>query len=212
MSSTTGNTSGEGSRKPTASGKDLPPHIMSGLLETEYLGSEDHISQTLQGRGVPSDARGPFKGIPPDGVEIYPLKPATWSDQSNGSSDFPEADEHGQGVPGQKVAPLSLGNYGYVTDKLLNKNLGSVTFTREQLAAIQQAEDSLTPLQRHQIESRRVSIQPAGSPSRESIDEGPSTGKGKSIDTQNWGAIDLDDDEQNIEVQKQILESFNLKK
>ncbi|KAE9399245.1 hypothetical protein BT96DRAFT_939618 [Gymnopus androsaceus JB14] len=90
MSSPSRYSTSEGLRKPTA-----------------LSGSEDHISQTLQGRGVPSTARDPDLGFPPNsGVRFQPVTRS--GDQNRASRSIPEADEHGQGVSGMKPGTWEL--------------------------------------------------------------------------------------------------------
>ncbi|KAE9383511.1 hypothetical protein BT96DRAFT_951263, partial [Gymnopus androsaceus JB14] len=96
--------------------------ISEGLRKTMALsGSEDHILQTLQGRGVPSTARDPDLGFPPNsGVRFQPVTRS--GDQNRALRSIPEADEHGQGVSGMKVRPSSNTSSMYNTYDINNGN------------------------------------------------------------------------------------------
>ncbi|KIK54117.1 hypothetical protein GYMLUDRAFT_63419 [Collybiopsis luxurians FD-317 M1] len=155
----------------------------------------------------PSEARDPRGGLTPEGVAWLPLRPASWTnDQSStsGCTDLLEADEHGQ--VGSEVRKIpehkSQGSSNYNTNN--NGNNSLIDLSDEQIAVIKQAEARLTPQQREQI-LRRVSIQV---PARvaQNTERTPS-GKGKSIDPGNWGAANLNEDDINLDVQKQIYES-----
>ncbi|KIK50026.1 hypothetical protein GYMLUDRAFT_65440 [Collybiopsis luxurians FD-317 M1] len=119
--------------------------------------------------------------------------------------DLLEADEHGQ--VGSEVRKIpehkSQGSSNYNTNN--NGNNSLIDLSDEQIAVIKQAEARLTPQQREQI-LRRVSIQV---PARvaQNTERTPS-GKGKSIDPGNWGAANLNEDDINLDVQKQIYESL----
>ncbi|KAE9409033.1 hypothetical protein BT96DRAFT_932313 [Gymnopus androsaceus JB14] len=102
---------------------------------TALSGSEDHISQTLQGRGVPSTARDPDLGFPPNsGVRFQPV--TRLGDQNRALRSIPEADEHGQGVSGMKVRPSSNTSSMYNTYDINNNGNGyssrSCKFSHEQ--------------------------------------------------------------------------------
>ncbi|KAJ3995049.1 hypothetical protein F5050DRAFT_1809019 [Lentinula boryana] len=79
---------------------------------------------------------------------------------------------------------------------------------------IRAAENLLSQGQRKLIQKRMsiVNETPAGSDSSEESDashgEGPSNGKGKTIDPRNWGAVGLGPEEINIEAQKNAYDNF----
>ncbi|KAE9406247.1 hypothetical protein BT96DRAFT_934264 [Gymnopus androsaceus JB14] len=105
--------------------------ISEGLRKpTALSGSEDHISQTLQGRGIPSTARDPDLGFPPNsGVRFQPV--TRLGDQNRASRSIPEADEHGQGVSGMKVRPSSDTSSMYNTYDINNNGNGYSSWSRK---------------------------------------------------------------------------------
>ncbi|KAJ3792324.1 hypothetical protein GGU11DRAFT_812520 [Lentinula aff. detonsa] len=86
--------------------------------------------------------------------------------------------------------------------------------TAEQGVTIRAAENLLSQGQRKLIQKRMsiVNETPARSDSSEESDashgEGPSNGKGKTIDPRNWGAVGLGPEEINIEAQKNAYDNF----
>ncbi|KAG2752282.1 hypothetical protein P692DRAFT_201852930 [Suillus brevipes Sb2] len=81
--------------------------------------------------------------------------------------------------------------------------------SREQDTLIKLAEDNLTEDDRKRIAARQrtLNIQRDRSLSRE---EGPSRDKGKAPDPANWGDLDLEDGEVDLDAQRATLESFRL--
>jgi hypothetical protein len=81
--------------------------------------------------------------------------------------------------------------------------------TSEQQTAVQAAEQGLTALERERIDRRYENLQVnPESESEPSGIEGPSKGKG--VDPKNWGALDLDPSELDLDAQKGALETWNV--
>ncbi|KAJ3765216.1 hypothetical protein FB446DRAFT_608842, partial [Lentinula raphanica] len=81
------------------------------------------------------------------------------------------------------------------------------SLSSEQEHTVRLAEATLTDAQREMIGRRQGSVRILDD-EVESQEAGPSSGKGKGVDPQNWGAMDLDRDEVNPDIQGQILNSL----
>ena len=84
------------------------------------------------------------------------------------------------------------------------------TLTAEQDKAVKKATEGMTIEQRKQVQIRQEKIRPRRDNSVSSRDEGPSNlnNKGKTIDPREWGNVDFDREELDIDAQAAALESF----
>lgn len=93
--------------------------------------------------------------------------------------------------------------------KISNNSSERPDLTSEQQTAVQAAEQGLTALERERIDRRYENLQVnPESESEPSGIEGPSKGKG--VDPKNWGALDLDPSELDLDAQKGALETWNV--
>ncbi|KAG1733866.1 uncharacterized protein EDB91DRAFT_1251169 [Suillus paluster] len=82
--------------------------------------------------------------------------------------------------------------------------------TKEQKKVVSEAEQQLTEDECTRVNQREYSVRHNRGNDMESPGEGPSKGKGP--DTQNWGAMNLEDEELDMEAQYAALESYKLAK
>ncbi|KAJ3751685.1 hypothetical protein EV360DRAFT_89476 [Lentinula raphanica] len=112
-------------------------------------------------------------------------------------------DSAGNGAPGNSQADEPL---EYLHENIVLKNENSLNSDQE--LTVRLAEANLSEVQREMIDRRQNSVRILED-EVESQEAGPSSGKGKGVDPQNWGAMDLDHDEVNPEIQGQILNSLH---
>jgi hypothetical protein len=72
-----------------------------------------------------------------------------------------------------------------------------------------EAEKSLTNAQKEKIALRQKKVNP---PELEPYDEGPSGSKGKNVDPRNWGNVQLNEEEADVEAQQAALDSLRARK
>ncbi|KIK51926.1 hypothetical protein GYMLUDRAFT_64526 [Collybiopsis luxurians FD-317 M1] len=188
-----GSISGEGLRKPMASGKYhfLSHRSQINERESGLLNPGSHPMQ----ESVPSEARGPRGGSTPEGVQWPTLRPAVLcNDQSVLDMDLPEADEHSQVAAGAGMLPESQSYGNFNSNRNFNNSLTRNRFMVE-------ANSASGP------EHTSYQASPE-TPNRNYVNTDPSYYKGKSIDPRNWGAANLSNDETDRDIQMQIYESL----
>ncbi|KAJ3765055.1 hypothetical protein FB446DRAFT_709778 [Lentinula raphanica] len=129
-------------------------------------------------------------------------KPVEQPPQVGGVSGGRIVDSAGNDAPENPRADESL---VYLNESVVHKNENSLNSDQE--LTIQLAEANMSKAQREMIEHRQNSVRVIPE-DVESQEAGPSSGKGKGVDPQNWGAMDLEHDEVSPEIQGQILNSL----
>jgi hypothetical protein len=129
---------------------------------------------------------------------------------SNGSDSEPEHEQPWQTV--QRRRARSLDSAELASDKR-GKRGKNYTLTAEQNQAVESAAQALTAEQHEHISRRTKAVKNQRKKSTDSRGEGPSRNKGKGRDPREWGNINLDEAEMNMELQQAALESYkNLSK
>ncbi|KAJ3980171.1 hypothetical protein F5890DRAFT_1557946 [Lentinula detonsa] len=95
-----------------------------------------------------------------------------------------------------------------IVKPVVNRNEQRNSLSLEQKCTLQLAEANLSPDQRRMVRERQNSVRILNEED-ESQGEGPSSGKGKGVNPQNWGNVDLSNDEADPEIQTQILASMS---
>ncbi|KAJ3749772.1 hypothetical protein EV360DRAFT_76186 [Lentinula raphanica] len=179
------------------------PGVSSGNGESD-VHSESPLTPIESERGPSPKGQGYESALSePDPAEsIGPAEnPATQHPRPGGMSGG-RVDSTGNGAPGNSQADEPL---EYLDENIVHKNENSLSSEQEHI--VQLAEATLTDAQREMIDRRQGSVKLLDDEA-ESQEAGPSSGKGKGVDPQNWGAMDLDNDEVNPETQNQILNSL----
>jgi hypothetical protein len=82
--------------------------------------------------------------------------------------------------------------------------------SQEQDSLVRLAERELTNADRKRIEAQKRTLNLSRESSTLSKEEGTSRDKGKAPDPTNWGNLELDDGEADLDAQRAALESFHL--
>ena len=93
----------------------------------------------------------------------------------------------------------------------LDQAYGQPRLSAAQLNTVEPAKSKMTPDERERVLRRMTALQTSERPP--SRGEGPSTlAKGKMVDPLNWGGVDIDTDELDVEAQRRELEVYELYK
>jgi hypothetical protein len=96
-----------------------------------------------------------------------------------------------------------------IVHEATQKRAQAWNLTQEQTNLVREAKTQLTESEKGRIKARQgIPNRPDNGSSSESNEAGPSQDKGKVPDPRNWGGVDLDDEEIDIEAQKVALDSY----